>query len=129
MVPQPTMFFYLHMQPRMLLVCLSSGLLLVGWLIAQNEDKGVTTGEHAHQGIVCPTFAGPEPIQTQPADRFESGGSSASLSNAMLRGGGSVVARVTVFLTDSVCRSSARPVTIPMAQLPWVLTWSVCLQV
>ena len=76
MVPQRTMCCSLHLASRMLIACLSVGLLSGAWLIAHNRDRGLAGSELAHQGTVCPAVAGPGQVQTQLADRLVGGGGS-----------------------------------------------------
>ncbi len=129
MVPQHTMRYCLHLPSRMLIACLSVGLLSGGGLIVHNRDRGLLGRELAGPGISCPAIAGPGQIPTQLADRLVGGGGSASLSIAKLRGGGGVVTRVTFFLADPPCLLSVHAGAMHVAQLPWVLILSVCLQV
>ena len=129
MVPQHTMCSSLHLPSRMLIACLSVGLLSAGWLCAHNGDAGRAGSDLAQQVIACPVIAGPGQVQTQLADRLVSGGGSASLSIAKIRSGGSVAPRVTFFLASSPRGSTVHPVAMHTAQLPWVLILSICLQV
>jgi hypothetical protein len=129
MIPQYAVCSSLHLLSRMLIACLSVGLLSAGWLCAPNGDADRTGSDPAQQVIACPVIAGPGQVQTQLADRLVSGGGSASLSIAKIRSGGGVAPCVTFFLADSPRWSTVHLAAMHTAQLPWVLILSVCLQV